>query len=53
MEQDHSDWSTESVPLYKSKEPKGKEFKTANCPLCGVRLVVVEGKIPAHNCKPK
>ena len=45
------DWSQESQPLYKSKEPKGKEVSSATCPLCKKQVVTVDGKLATHSCK--
>ncbi|VVB50704.1 Uncharacterised protein [uncultured archaeon] len=46
------DWSQESMPLQKSKEPKGEEISAAVCPVCSKKVRTIGGRMSAHNCVP-
>jgi hypothetical protein len=44
------DWSEESMPLRKSKEPEGKIVSSALCVLCNKRIRTIDGKLLDHPC---
>jgi len=47
------DWSQESMPLQKSKEPKGKDLMTKVCPDCNQRVIFINGQFTNHHCTSK
>jgi hypothetical protein len=44
------DWSAESMPLQKAKEPKGKLISSVECVLCEKQVRTIDGKMVAHEC---
>lgn len=50
MKGSKEDWSQESQPLIKSREPKGKEISSTVCPLCQRTVTTVDGRTVTHSC---
>ena len=45
------DWSQESMPLQKSKEPSGADISSTLCPKCNKKVRTIGGKISTHACE--
>lgn len=52
MRVEKEDWSANSMPLQKSREPKGEVISSEMCPLCNKRVRTIGGKMSKHDCKP-
>jgi hypothetical protein len=44
------DWSAESMPLQKSKEPEGDVISSITCVLCEKKVRTINGKMIDHKC---